>query len=156
MNIRSKVLKNRNIPSSGNLLGKVCSKPYGIIIIGIMMGTILLSNEHYISGIVILFLFSYYLFFVRNLKLIEFYDQYAVFYLHNGKDECYVLFWEDIESWMILSKWNDTDKLKVVLKNHEIITLNCIGKKKIKKYFLTYSKMHENISENKNIKQYVK
>ncbi len=156
MNIRSKVLKNRNIPDNGELLGSIYSKPYGIMIVGIIIGVFLIFNKYYLIGSLILLLFTYYLCFVKNCKLIEFYDQYAVFNLHNRKDESYVLFWEDVASWNIQSKWNDCDVLTVVLKNQEVIKLNCIGRKKIKKYFLTCTNIEQEPAKKINVKQCVK
>ena len=82
-----------------------------------------IRDSLYLIGIVITFMFLYYLLFVKDVTLIEFYDKYAIFYLNNGKDECFLLFWEDVEKWSISSSRNDLDVLNIVLRNQESIAL---------------------------------
>lgn len=139
MNVRSKVLKIRNLPKDGNRIDYVNAKPYLFIIICLLIGTGLLFTRVYILGILMLGLFLYYLIFVRNMILIEFYETYAVFYLMNGRDECFLLFWEDIEHWDITSSRGEIDVLNIRLLNHETIALKCPMKKKVVQYFKRYA-----------------
>lgn len=138
MNVKSKILKIRNLPTDGKKIDQINAKPYSFIIVCLIAGISLMCTSLYLIGFIITFLFLYYLLFVKDVVLIEFYDQYAVFYLNNGKDECFLLFWEDVLRWSITSNRNDLDLLNIVLRNNECIALKCLSRKKVEKYFLRY------------------
>lgn len=142
VNVRSKILKIRNLPIDGKKIGQIKAKPYGFILLFLFMGICLLCTRFYIVGFVITAIFIYYLFFVRDMVLVEFFDRYVVFYLNNGKEECFLLFWEDIEHWNITSSRRDMDVLNIILRNNQTIALKCLGRKKIEKYFNEYASNH--------------
>lgn len=138
MNVKSKCLKIRNLPSDGEYLGHINSKPYAFIIIGILIGAALLATSFYLVGIVLCLVFLYCLVFVKNIKLVEFYKDYVVFFLNNGNDECFLIFWQDVASWEMESHVNDLDILHIHLKNGKDVSLKCLSRKKIETYFRTY------------------
>lgn len=139
MNVKSKILKIRNLPCDGTKLETISSKPYVFICFLLLMGIVLLCSDYYLFGCVITIFAAFYLFFVKNIKLIEFYDRYAFFYTNNGKDECFVLFWEDVEKWEIIKGKSALDTLTITLKNHQSVTISCVSSKKIEKYFQKYT-----------------
>lgn len=141
--MKSKILKIRNLPTDGKLLDRVTSKPYLFIVFFIVVGVIFLFTPFYLLGIVLCILFLYNLLFVKNITLIEFYDAYVFFYLNNGKDECFVLFWEDILKWNYTQHRNRLDLLQIHLKNNESITMKCLSRKKILKYFHKYGDLKD-------------
>ena len=134
MDVKSKVLKIRNLPCDGKKLDTISSKPYGFICVLLIAGIILLCSNYYLVGCVITIFSAYYLFFVKNIKLVEFFDRYALFYMNNGKDECFVLFWEDVDHWEFSKCKNDLDSLTITLKNHQSVSIKCVSRKKIEKY----------------------
>ena len=135
VNVRSKILKIRNLPVDGKKLGQIKAKPYGFILLFLLLGIAMTFTRFYIFGFIIAAVFLFYLVGVKDMLLVEFYDRYAVFYLNNGLDECFLLFWDDIEHWEIVSSRRDLDVLNITLKNHQTISLKCLGKKKIERYF---------------------
>lgn len=135
MNIKSKILKIRNLPTDGKKIDQINAKPYLFIIVFLIVGICLMCTRLYLVGFVVTFLFLYYLLFVKDVVLIEFFDRYAVFYLNNGKDECFLLFWEDVLHWSISGNRNDLDLLSIVLRNNETVALKCLSRKKVEKYF---------------------
>lgn len=139
MNVKSKILKIRNLPKDGKRIDHVNAKPYLFIMVCLIIGIVFLFTQLYFVGIIISVLFLYYLVFVRDVVLVEFFEQYAVFYLNNGKDECFLLFWEDIVKWEIINNRSDLDHLNIILRNQESITLKCLSKKKVAKYFMQYA-----------------
>lgn len=139
MNVKSKILKIRNLPCNGKKIAEIKAKPYGFILLFLGVGLLLLCTRFYFLGIVIAALFLYYLLFVKDILLVEFYDLYAVFYLNNGNDECFLLFWEDIYHWDISSSRRDLDVLNIMLKNDQTYSLKCLGKKKIVRFFEQYA-----------------
>lgn len=139
VNVKSKVLKIRNLPTDGRKIDQINAKPYLVIAVFLFIGIALLFTRVYLIGIVITFLFLYCLLFVKDVVLIEFYETYAVLYLNNGKEECFLLFWQDVAKWSITSSRNDLDVLNIELKNHQCISLKCVSRKKVEKYFLQYA-----------------
>lgn len=139
LNIRSKVLKIRNLPVDGKKIGQIKAKPYGFIVLFLLTGIAMLFTAFYVVGIIIAGVFTYYLLFVKDILLVEFFETHAVFYLNNGKDECFLLFWDDIDHWEIISSRRDFDVLNIILKNQQTIALKCLGRKKIVRYFEAYA-----------------
>ncbi len=138
MSVHSKVLKVHNLPKTGKKIGQVNAKPYLFIIVCLFLGICLLYTSCYLLGVMIVMLFSYNLLFVRDMVLAEFYDEYAVFYLDQNKDECYLLFWDDIEQWGITKHKRTLDTLDIILKDQKCISFKCLHKRKIEKFFESY------------------
>lgn len=139
MNVKSKILKIRNLPCDGKKLDTISSKPYMFICFLLSLGVLLLCTDYYLIGCIVTIFAAFYLFFVKNIKLIEFYDKYVFFYTNNGSDECFVLFWEDVERWEIVKGKGALDTLEIMLKNHQSVSISCVSGKKIEKYFVTYT-----------------
>ena len=149
VNVRSKILKIRNLPADGTRIDQIKAKPYGFIILFLLLGIAMTFTRFYIFGFIIAAVFLFYLVGVKDMVLVEFFDCYAVFYLNNGLDECFLLFWDDIEHWEIVSSRRDLDVLNITLKNNQTISLKCLGKKKIEKYFCQYVPCHQHIDKMK-------
>lgn len=143
MSIKSKILKIRNLPCNETRLDTISSKPYTFICALLALGILLLCSSYYLIGVVVAIFSAYYLVAVKNVKLVEFYEEYAVFYLNNGKDECFVMFWEDVSQWEITGSRMDLDTLCVTLKNHQTISIRCVQRKKIQKYFQMHTCLKE-------------
>lgn len=135
MNVKSKILKIRNLPCNETRLDTISSKPYAFICVILALGILLLCSSYYLIGAVVSIFSAYYLLAVKNVKLVEFYENYAVFYLNNGKEECFVMFWEDVAQWEISGNRMDLDTLNVMLKNNQSISIRCVQRKKIEKFF---------------------
>ncbi len=87
-----------------------------------------------ILGIVFLFGSVYSFLFIKNERLVEFYDDYCVFYRTNAyRDECFLLFWNDILAWEIESG-SEYDTLIVTLRNQKRICLKCVSRHKLIRY----------------------
>ena len=67
MNVRSKILKIRNLPTDGELIDHINAKPYLFILVCIAIGLALMFTRLYLIGIVITFMFLYYLLFVKDV-----------------------------------------------------------------------------------------
>lgn len=139
MDVRSQLLKIRNLPQGHKLIDHVNAKPYLVFCILGGIGILFVLREKYmILGILLLFIALYSFIFVKNERLIEFYDDYCVFYRTNAnKDECFLLFWNDISAWEIHTGY-EYDELSVTLKNQKKITLRCVCKHKLNRYFKRY------------------
>lgn len=145
MNIRSKNLKIRNLPKGNQRLDQINSKPYLFLGLFLVMGTALLLCKSYLLGSMFIILFFYNFCFVKNDILIEFYNEYAVFYHYNNhKDECFLLFWQDIAKWQYVHTKKDYDEIEVWLKNGRQVCIKCISQHKTLKYFKRYAGVDAN------------
>lgn len=144
MDIRSQPLKIRNLPQGHKIIDHINAKPYLVFSVLGTVGILLVLWEKYmILGILLLLIALYCFIFIKNERLIEFYDDYCVFYRINAyKDECFLLIWNDIASWEIHSG-NEYDELTVILKNQKKITLKCVGKHKLTRYLHRFVKNEE-------------
>lgn len=147
LNIRSKNLKIRNLPKDGRQIDQINSKPYVFLISFLVMGILLMLCKSYLLGTILLALFLYNFCFVKNSVLIRFYEEYVVFYNHaNKKDECFLLFWEDIAKWQYVRTRSDFDELQITLKDGKKVTIKCIGKQKTLRYFKRYAMPPEKVA----------
>lgn len=146
MKIKSKILKIRNLPKNECCIDCIKAKPYALIVFILLVGILLIWKTILQLLGVVLFVFAlFYLLFVKNRILVKFYPSYAVFYLYNGANECYLLFWEDVVSWKIVSKRKSLDMLELVLKDEQQVMLQCYMKRRIKKNLTKFAPQHINI-----------
>lgn len=149
MNIKSKNLKIRNLPKNNKRIDKINSKPYLALIIFLVSGIAIFSVS-YLIGLLICALCLYNLCFIRNMILTEFFDDYAVFYNTQKKDECFILFWQDIAKWKFQKQRSDLDILEVHLKDGRKVTFQCVSKRKTLNHFHKYSKATEIITNKRS------
>lgn len=139
LNIRSKNLKIRNLPKGHKRLSQINSKPYLFLCLFLILGILLFIIKNYILSVLFLVLFIYNFCFVKNEVLAEFYDDYVIFYqIGKHKDECYLLFWDDVDTWKYVRTKKDYDELQLTLKDHKKVAIPCIGKHKTLRYFKRY------------------
>ena len=102
-----------------------------------------LREKYMILGILLVFVAVYSFLFIKNERLIEFYDDYCVFYRMNAnKDECFLLFLNDISAWEI-HPGSEYDELSVTLRDQRKIVLKCVCKHKLTRYFKRYVNREE-------------
>lgn len=144
VDVRSKLLKIRNIPQGHKLIDCINTKPYFVFSVLGSIGLLLVLREKYmILGILLVFVAVYSFLFIKNERLIEFYDDYCVFYRMNAnKDECFLLFWNDISAWEI-HPGSEYDELSVTLRDQRKIVLKCVCKHKLTRYFKRYVNREE-------------
>lgn len=138
MHVRSNVLKTRNLPQNTKRLDVINSKPYLFILLFCVIGIFFLMYNCFLIGIAIMLIFGYQLLFVRNVVMTEFYEEYVVFYMDKKREECFLLFWNDVRSWAYIKKKYELDMIEVVLKNDQSVTFKCLSKRKLLKNFMIH------------------
>lgn len=140
MTVRSKILKIRNIPKGHRRSGTINSKPLALFIVVLGLGILLVAvKRNLLIGIFLIVFSLYNILFIRGECMVEFYDEFVVFYhVNSQKDECYVLFWEDIAKWQVARNRKDYDELNIELKNHTTIKIPCVSRIKLDRYFKRY------------------
>lgn len=141
LTVRSKVLKIRNLPKGQRRVGTINSKPLALFIVLLVLGVLLVAvKKNLFIGIFLIVFSLYNILFIRGDCLVEFYEDFVVFYhIHSNKDECYLLFWEDIAKWQIVRNRKDYDELCIELKNHMTVKIPCVSKLKLERYFKRYA-----------------
>lgn len=134
--VRSQYLKIRNLPQKEKRIGSINSKPYVFFCILLLISFYFIRRQVYLLGVLIQVISIYNLCFTHNEKLVEFYRGYVVFYhINEHKDDCFLLFWEDVAGWYFTNGGHGYDAICVELRNQKQVTLRCVERWKIARYF---------------------
>ncbi len=140
MEVRSKVLKIRNLPQGNKRIGSINAKPYAFFVVTLIAGILLVMKQSHLIGSIGIILSLYQLCFTQNEKLAEFYVDYAVFYhINDHKDECFLLFWEEVEDWQCICKHSGYDRIEITLNNQKNVSLRCVDQHKINRYLKRFT-----------------
>ena len=104
MCMRSKELKNYNLPDNRMFNEVLEAKPKVLLSLLIVVGIVLLFAKYYVYGVVFLLLGLTSFIFLPSRRLIEFYDEYMIIYNKARKDECNIIYYEDVKSWDYIVK----------------------------------------------------
>ncbi|MCI6272067.1 MAG: hypothetical protein MR601_03860 [Erysipelotrichaceae bacterium] len=138
--MKSKVIKQRNIPQYPIVLKTVRVKPMFLIFLLIVVGVFIVFFNDSISMIGVLMVVTglFCLLILPDVKIIEYTDEYAIVYNCREKDDCKLIYWDDILSWQY--KWKtDRDELVIELVDHSIETVYSFKKSTIVPYFKKYA-----------------
>ena len=134
MDIRSKKLKTRNLPEPREAIDQINAKPYVFIALFLFIGLYMFFMTSYLWGVFMIAIFLYYLVFVKNKILTEFYEDYIVFYNDKDEEECYIVFYNEIKSWSYEVGRFATDTVQITFKDGKRIAFDCLSKRKMKRY----------------------
>lgn len=137
--IKSKRLLCRNLPKSREVEAKCNSKPVLGLCMFFIIGALLCLTSYWVFGVLIAVLSLLGLFFIKNQVMTEFNKEYVVFYKEGDLEECYLLYWEDIDRWKYQNGKGGLDFIQILLKNGELQTHKIFSKGKMMKYFNRYS-----------------
>lgn len=97
--MESKELKRYNLPEDRVLLGIIDAKPDTYLFIVFIVGVILLLTKQYTLSIVFISSPILAFIFLPNRVLVEFYDKYLVLYNHASKNDCEMIYYDEIVKW---------------------------------------------------------
>ena len=99
--MKSKVLKIRNLPEEMQVLNEVKVKPIGsLLVLMLVSGVFIISGSTIaIMGVVLLAISSYALLVMPDRILMQFTDEYLVLYNRKNRDECMLIYWDEILLW---------------------------------------------------------
>ena len=66
-------------------------------------------------------------------------SDHAVFYKESSREECFYLYWDDVEEWKIMPMKTGLDQLIIELKDGEKVRFTVFSRRKIEKYFKKYA-----------------
>lgn len=148
--MKSKELKNYNLPDNRTYNDVLDAKPVPFLLIVMGVGFVLLINKLVIFGCALFFLGAACLIFLPNRKLIEFYDDCMIIYNKARKDECCIVYYDDVKSWEYRMSVSD-DELVLILADDSIQKVDGYSKTEFEKQLDKYMKDKKIVSETKNI-----
>ncbi|MBQ6333636.1 MAG: hypothetical protein IJI46_00995 [Erysipelotrichaceae bacterium] len=98
--MKSKVLKTYNLPEDNLVIAQIDAKPTYIFVILILVALVSFMLEiPNAYGIILLCLSIACLIYMPRVLLMEFYNEYLVMYNRADKNNCVLIYYEDITSW---------------------------------------------------------
>ncbi len=115
--MKSQVIKSRNLPKDYKTYEKMINvKPIGLLIVTLISGVLITFLKPYLamSGISMIVLSLFCLVVMPDKELCRFTKDYLVLFNRHHKDECTLVYWDEIVSWHY--EWYKTyDKMVVEL-----------------------------------------
>ncbi len=97
--MKSKELKKYNLPEDRILLGVIDAKPTWYLFVVFLIGMFLCVFREYMIGLFVSSIVTLALIFLPKRVMIEFYEDYLVLYNHASKNDCEMIYYEDIVKW---------------------------------------------------------
>ena len=142
--MKSKVLKIRNLPEDMQILNEVKVKPIGTLIFLLLAsGLFILSGSTIaVLGVVLLAVSIYALLVMPDRILMQFTEDYVVLYNRKNRDECMLIYWDEIMRWQY-QKHNNEDMLVLNLIDGQTEAIECFNRNRTVSYFKIYAKDKE-------------
>lgn len=129
--MKSKKLKIRNIPQSTSLEEIFVKPTIGLVILMFIGSIVMLFNEFFsFIGLLIVAITLFFMTVAPDRKLIEFTVDFVVLYNCRMRDECFLIYWDDILSWRYV--WHaDEDELLIELVDGSFQRMPVFSRKRI-------------------------
>ena len=138
--MKSKVIKQRNIPPLPYVTNSIRVKPVGFLVLMIMIGLILLFiNENLaMLGVLFVSISVFSILVLPDSKVIEYTSEYAIIYNCRDKDECKLIYWDEILSWQY--RWHtDKDEMIIELIDHSVEVVDTYKRSTMIPFFKKYA-----------------
>lgn len=149
--MKSKELKNYNLPDNRTYNDDIDAKPINLFFILMIVAIIIVMKKLYIYGISLFVFALLCLFILPNRRMVEFYDDHMIVYNRARKDECNILYYEDIKSWEYIQKLGlSPDEIIFTLSDDSIQKLEAFNKAKFERLFNLYLANKKVVHENRS------
>lgn len=140
MDMKSQMIKIRNLPSFPVVIDSISVKPILTLVLAIFAGILIIVVYPYLSyiGATLVAMATFSMLIMPDRKFMEITSDYAI--LYNCKDEsyCKIVYWDEILSWQY--HWhNDYDELIIELCDHSIEKISAYSRRRFTKYFKLYA-----------------
>lgn len=150
--MKSKVLKIRNIPVIPLVLDSLKAKPTGWLLLALFSSAIIViaDRNYYIFGILIFAISLFALIVMPDRVLMQFTESYVILYNTKERDECKLVYWDEIISWQYVWR-TTTDVMQIELVDGTMEKIECFNRNKVESYFKVYAsgKQKKNIRKKK-------
>lgn len=141
--MKSKELKTYNLPADQHVIHKLEVKPY-VFLIGVFVLGLVYTFYNGSIALILMSLSLYAILFLPDRKLLIFTDDYMVMQNKAAKDDCIMIYYDEIFSWQYL-RGAKVDELVVELEDGTIERIECFSKRRVVSYM-------EEFAPNKQIK----
>ena len=142
--MKSKVLKIRNLPENMQILNEVKVKPIGTLIFLLLVSGLFIFSGSTVAvlGVVLLAVSIYALLVMPDRVLMQFTEEFVVLYNRKSRDECMLIYWDEILRWQY-QKHNNEDMLVLDLIDGQTEAIECFNRNRTVSYFKVYAKDKE-------------
>ena len=120
--MKTRELKSYNLMSNRSYNEALDAKPYVLLYILFFYGIGLVLFSEYVFGVAVIFFSASCILFLPQRVLIEFYDEYMIAYNKANKDECSIIYYDEVASWSYVFNVHQ-DFLEIVLTDSSVIKI---------------------------------
>ena len=135
--MNSKDIKTYNLSNDTRILYRLELKPTFLLVVSMLIGFILVIPFTSI-GVVIISIASYCLVFLPSRVLLEFHDDYVIFYNKASHEDCVMIYYEDIMKWRYI-KGRKVDYLVVELEDGTRENIECFNYRAVTRYMRMFA-----------------
>lgn len=133
--IKSNHLKCRNLPYDYEVEDRIDSKPViGLAILAIV-GFSTLGSKFFVLGSACIFISFYGFINMKNNPLVVFSDEFVIFYLDDHKEDCYLIYWNEILDYHYIHKAFEPDWIEITLINGKKVQFKSLSRPVIMRNF---------------------
>ncbi|MGN1344929.1 MAG: hypothetical protein ACI4U3_10120 [Traorella sp.] len=135
MRLKSNRYKCRNLPSNYKVNARIKSKSITpMVALGVIGMFLIVNDEDWrILGYIFVGFSIYFIFMEKNETSIEFCDQFMIVYNKQKKDECLLLYYDEILCYHYKKRFFEPDLVMLDLINHQHYEFNSLDKRKMLK-----------------------
>ena len=137
--MNSKELKRYNLPEDRYLLAVVDAKPSFILFLIFIIGLVLMVIRQYSVGIVVTLLATISYVALPSRVLMEFYQNYLVLYNHANKNDCEMIYYDEVVKWRYVYGIN-YDYVELILVDDSTHTIDAFSRSLFEGYLNKYLK----------------
>ncbi len=137
--MNSKELKRYNLPEDRFLLAAIDAKPSFILFLIFIIGLVLVVVRQYSVGIVVTLLATISYIALPSRVLMEFYQNYLVLYNHANKNDCEMIYYDEVVKWRYVYGIN-YDYVELILVDDSTHTIDAFSRSLFEGYLNKYLK----------------
>lgn len=136
--MNSKVIKVYNLPKDKTILYRLEVKPFFILTASFIIGIMIIYSFTSL-GIILIGTGLFGFFFMPSKVLLEFTDEYLILYNRASKNDCVIVYYNEIVTWQYL-KTAKEDWLIIDLEDGRVEKLECFNRFMVCKYLNEFAK----------------
>lgn len=139
MKEKSNRYKCRNLPTNYPVNATIKSKPIFAMWVFLVIGVLMMFSTNYkYIGVVFALLGGYTLFFTKNNVSIEFSNDFMVVYLDDQSEECFLIYYNEVEGYRYIARMYQTDYVQVITKNKRMFEFKSLDRRRLRKNLQKY------------------
>lgn len=139
MKTRSNRYKKRNLPENYSVIDVIKIKPIFAMFVFLLIGSIMVFSTNYkLIGGVFALIGGYTLFFAENKVSVEFSNDFMVVYLEDQEEECFLIYYDEVESYRYRARMYQTDYVQIITKDRKMFEFKSLDRRRMKKFLKTH------------------